>query len=322
MASKSTGISLLKRSVLGLFLLLAGTTAIAWLMYAGIENDVDRAEAGVASGLKGPLATVKSWSPASVAAIGGADTDLVVLSPWQLGPDSREAPRVLEQVKRRADGRTRQVLARIPIASASPDLLTWLEDGSGQMPWASLGKGLADKSGRWPVAFWSTEWQAKVVGSSNAMIDRVAALGFDGVYLADADLYLTMQPERPAAESEMVGLITRIAARAREINPDFAIVLANAEELITHPAVKSAVDAYAREDLMFSADEPGRANARSGVVASLQFLTRARREGQPVLISETVEAPADVAAAKAMFRREGFVGAIQPLATRKPALID
>lgn len=277
--------SLLKRSLTGLAMLVFGTAGVAWLMHAGIENDGDRAVAGITTGsiARGPLAEVRSWAPY---ASGRHEVDLLVVDPRRIAGNDAALPRAIEDLKRGADARSRQVLARISIASTSAEQLHWLL-GPGQrdvatLPW--LDTGHADKAGRWPVSYWMTDWQSLVWGSSTALVDRIASVGFDGIYIADGDSYLAHRAKFEHAEAELVLMIERLASRAKHINPYFVIVLANAEELITHPAIRGSVDAVARQDLMFGTDEMGRANPRSAVVASLHFLARARREGLQVLV--------------------------------------
>jgi uncharacterized protein (TIGR01370 family) len=312
------------RAVVGLAMLIGGVTAGALLMHAGIEPDGDRAEASIttASINRGPLARVTSWSPAGLTAT--ADHDLIVVDPAGLGADSPAAlPAAIDALKRREGGMPRLVLARMTIASASAQQLDWMLGvpfGKGTPPsWLDVSRTV--KGGRWPVAFWSSEWQAQMAGSSSALVDRLAALGFDGVYIADGDGYLAVRGERTSAETEFVQLIDRLAQRGKAINPDFTVVLANAEELIAHPAIRSAIDAVAREDLFFGADETGRPNARSAIVAGLHFLDRWRREGRPVLVAERLFDPRQIAAVRADFARHGFVGTIVATrpAERQPA---
>jgi uncharacterized protein (TIGR01370 family) len=316
--------SLALRSLAGLVMLIAGVTAGAWLMHAGIEPDGDRAEASftTASIARGPLGRVTSWSPAGVGT--AADHDLVVVDPAGLGADSPAAlPAAIDALKRREGHTPRLVLARITIASASALQLDWMLGapfGKGAPPnWLDVSR--TGRAGRWPVAFWSSDWQAQMSGSSGALVDRLAALGFDGVYIADGDGYLAVRSERPSAEAEFVQLVDRLAQRGKAINPDFAVVLANAEELIAHPAIRSVVDAVAREDLFFGAEETGRPNARSAVVAALHFLDRWRRDGRAVLVVERLADPQHVATARAEFARHGFIGTIVATAPaeRQPA---
>lgn len=305
--------SLAFRGVAGLLMLVGGITAGAWLMHAGIEPDGDRAEASIstASINRGPLGRVTSWSPAGLRT--ASDHDLIVVDPAALGADSPAAvPAAIDALKRRDGSTPRVVLARITVASASALQLDWMLGApfGRSAPPAWLDVSQTGKGGRWPVAFWTSDWQAQVAGSSSALVDRLAALGFDGVYIADGDGYLKVRGARPSAETEFVQLVDRLAQRGKAINPDFTVVLANAEELIAHPAIRTAIDAVAREDLFFGADETGRPNARSAVVAGLHFLDRWRRESRPVLVVERLADPQQIAAARAEFARHGFIGTI------------
>jgi cysteinyl-tRNA synthetase len=150
----------------------------------------------------------------------------------------------------------------------------------------------------------------------------LASAGFDGIYIADANVYAEHRKTRQTAESDMVQLVLRLSARGKAINPEFAVVLANAEELIAHPGIRSAVDAVAKEDLLFGSEGVGEANSRPSVVASLHFLERAQRAGHPVLVAEYLEPGLTSADALKQIRDRGFIGTIAPVAERRHAPLD
>jgi uncharacterized protein (TIGR01370 family) len=202
----------------------------------------------------------------------------------------------LDKAKRRPDGRLREVIARVSLATLRAE--------------PGVEERLAE--------FWTAEWQAGLVGSSGALVDRIAAAGYDGLYIADGDAYVTARGRHATAEDDFVALVARVAARAKAINPDFAIILANAEELYSHPAIRSAVDALARENLLFGGDEPGVANPRSAVVASLHFLSRARRDGRPVLIAERLDPGKDRDEARKLMIQQGFIGSFPSISGPTP----
>lgn len=315
--------SLLLRALVGLAVLVTGTAAGAWLLHTSLDGDGESPTAGIITGAiaKNPLAGVRSWSP-SEETPGAQTADLLAIDVATLVRRTGLSPQAIETLQRRADGRDRVLLARIRVATADLGLLEWLPSGFSGRGASWLGDPAPGKPGFRHVRYWQSEWQDLLSGSSGALVDRLAVAGIDGLYIADGGAYMGARKDRPSAEKDLVDLVARLAARGKAINPDFVVVLANGEELIMHPALGPAVDAIAKEDLLYGAEEPGRANSRAAVVASLQFLKRARREGRPVLVSETLEAPQDIAEATRELAAQGFVGSIAPLVARARPPID
>ncbi|MFZ4805622.1 MAG: hypothetical protein ACOYLQ_00080 [Hyphomicrobiaceae bacterium] len=313
--------SLLLRALVGLAVLVTGTAAGAWLLHASLDGEGPAA--GIVTGAiaKNPLAGVRSWSPTDDTP-GALAADLLAIDVATLVRRTGLSAQAIEALQRRADGSDRVLLARIRIATADLGLLEWLPSGFSGRGAGWLGDPAPGKPGFRQVRYWQSDWQDLLSGSSSALVDRLAVAGVDGIYIADAGAYTAARKGRPSAEKDLVDLVARLATRGKAINPDFVVVLANGEELIMHPALGTAVDAVAKEDLLFGAEEPGRANPRAAVVASLQFLKRARREGRPVLVSESLDAPQDIAEATRELAAQGFVGSIAPLSARARPPID
>ena len=307
--------SLLLRSLVGIAVLVFGTAGGAWLMHTSIEPDGDTAVAGITTGsiAYGPLARVRSWSLATEVPDAADQIDLAVVDPAAFGTDAVALPAAVEAAKRRSDGSSRLVVARISVATVA-------EPAEAAAAQTARVRPLDD--GRIPVAYWSSVWHDRLYGSSSALVDRLVSAGFDGVYVADADVYVRLRKQWPGAENDMVQLVERLSARAKSMNPAFAVVLANAEELIAHPGIRNAVDALAKEDLLFGSDGVGETNPRSAVVASLHFLERAQRAGQPVLVAEHLEPGPGSADALQKIRERGFIGTIAPVTERRRAPLD
>lgn len=175
---------------------------------------------------------------------------------------------------------------------------------------------LAEENPRWRgnylVRYWDAGWQALMFGGPQAALDQIVAAGFDGVYLDRADVHAAFRPERPTAETEMVDLILRLAAYAREQNPEFLVVMQNAEELIAHGRVRQTIDAVAKEDLLYGVAGPAAVNDPADVTASLHYLSKLRREGRPVFVVEYVDSPKLVAEARDRLSSLDFVPYFAP----------
>ena len=187
-----------------------------------------------------------------------------------------------------------------------------------RQPTAAAPAWLGDENGDWRgnfrVRFWDESWQALMLGSEGAALDRLIAEGFDGVYLDRADVYQLWSKERPGAKSDMTSLVQRLSEHARARAPGFMIVMQNAEELLGSGRIRAALDAVAKEDLLFGIDGSDRANSEGDVAASLKLLKKAQQAGLPVLVVEYVKETRTVAAARAKLAGEGFVPYFAPRA--------
>jgi cysteinyl-tRNA synthetase len=132
-------------------------------------------------------------------------------------------------------------------------------------------------------------------------------LGFDGVYLDRVDVYSEVQKECPDAAAKMVEFVARLAAHARKKNPDFIVILQNAEELLANPKMVSAIDAVAKEDLFYGSTHTERENDSamvSGILDNLAFATAA---GRPVFVLDYLRDANLRAVDKVKIESRGFI---------------
>ncbi len=187
-----------------------------------------------------------------------------------------------------------------------------------RVPSASAPAWLALENRHWRgnfrVRYWDEGWQALIFGSEAAALERIVAAGFDGVYLDRADVYQASLKQRPDAKADMASLIQRISARGRALSPGFVVVMQNAEELLDEPKVRAALDAVAKEDLLFGVDGDARPNSEAEITTSLRYLKKAQRQGLPVLAVEYISDEKMVAAARARLDANGFVPYFAPRA--------
>lgn len=94
----------------------------------------------------------------------------------------------VESLKTKANGGKRLVLAYMSIGDAQADRYYWQ---AGWVPGAPswLVDESPDKAGNYGVDYWDPQWQAIILGSENAYLDRIVAAGFDGVCLGGADAF-------------------------------------------------------------------------------------------------------------------------------------
>ena len=187
-----------------------------------------------------------------------------------------------------------------------------------RMPSASAPAWLAEENAHWRgnfrVRYWDQGWQALIFGHETAALERIIAAGFDGVYLDRADVYQASLKQRPEAKADMVALIQAISTRGRGLSPGFVVVMQNAEELLAEAKVRAALDAVAKEDLLYGLDGEARPNSEREVAASLRYLKLAQRQGLPVLAVEYLSDEKTVRSARQRLDGHGFVPYFAPRA--------
>jgi cysteinyl-tRNA synthetase len=266
------------------------------------------------------LDTVRNWgywlSSFEVASVAAAPHDLLVVDS-EISADrtfERElSPAEVARMKHRRDGSSRVLLAYLSIGEAERYRPYWQQD------WYDLAKKpawLGSENRRWAgnfaVQYWQPEWQQLIFGAPESYLDRVIAQGFDGVYLDRADVFLEWKRSHPSARADMVTFIARLAEHARKRNPQFLIVLQNAEELLEDPRVLDAIDGIAKEDLLYGVRRAEEANKPDDVSWSIDLLQMAQAAGRKVLVVEYLKDRAKMAAAASRIRDEGFVPYFAP----------
>jgi cysteinyl-tRNA synthetase len=167
-------------------------------------------------------------------------------------------------------------------------------------------------AGNWAVRYWHPDWQRHIYGTPESYLELVMAQGFDGVYLDRADAYHDWQSEHPRAKADMIAFLTALAAHARTRDPNFLVVMQNAEELAAEPRVLTAIDGIGKEDLYFGIDHTETANSADDVAWSLKHLKLAQRAGRKILAIEYLTDPAKIETAVRDHAGHGFVPYIGP----------
>jgi cysteinyl-tRNA synthetase len=222
-------------------------------------------------------------------------------------------PSEVARMKRRPDGSPRILLAYLSIGEAERYRPYWRQawyDPSTKPAW--LGQENRRWAGNFAVQYWNPEWQQLIFGTPESYLDRVLAQGFDGIYLDRADAFFEWQKSRPSARADMASFIARLSDHARARNPQFLVVLQNAEELLDEGPVLDAIDGIAKEDLLYGVRRAEESNKPDDVAWSVQLLQMAQRAGRKVLVVEYLKDPAKMAAAATRILEEGFVPYFAP----------
>ena len=105
----------------------------------------------------------------------------------------------------------------------------------------------------------------------------------------------------------MATLIARLAGHARKRNPQFLIVMQNAEELLEDAPVLGAIDGIAKEDLLYGVRRAEEPNKPDDIAWSIEHLQMAQKAGRKVLVVEYLKDADKMAAAAKRIGGEGFV---------------
>ena len=233
------------------------------------------ASAGDAEANRGLVKSAKSWSyqlQGNVGRIAASSADMVVVDPDHAGGAAR--------FRTKPGGGRRAVLAYLSIGEAERGRPYWKSCCAGGSPSWLTGK-TQGWAGNYVVKFWEPAWQAIVA----ARVRSFLAQGYDGFYLDRVDSYESVQAPG-GSRAAMIAFVQQVASQARSIKPDAAIVVQNAEELLTSDSYIAAIDGIAKEDLFHGANHSGNRNPGGMVTASVGLLKRAKAKGKSIFVVE------------------------------------
>jgi cysteinyl-tRNA synthetase len=235
--------------------------------------------------------------------IGETGYDLVVVSIGAAGG----SPAVIQNLKR-SPGGEKIVLCYISIGQAEDYQFYWQNEWY-QDPPAWLDTNDPDWAGaRW-VRYWDPGWQAIIMGSPESYLDRILALGFDGIYMDRVDTYQYYQEQgRATAAREMVDFVLAIARYARERHPGFGIFPQNAEDLgLLFPDYLDTVSGIGVEDLYYGYPREHEPSPAEWTAAREEMLDRWVAAGKLVLTIDYSRRPEQIDDAYARAEARGYV---------------
>ena len=261
------------------------------------------------------MSVVKNWAIQlrylDRTALAAAPYDLVVIDHAPHPQKDVEIPFTAAEIsplKIKPDGTRRIVLAYLSIGEAERYRYYW------QPAWdvsATRPKWLGPENPRWPgdyaVQFADPDWQSVIFGAPESFLDRIIRTGFDGVYLDRVDAFQDVEETDPGAEDAMSGFVQRLADHAHRSNPNFLVVMQNAEELVKSKSLLMRLDGIAKEDVQFGVANSEAENPPQMVRDTVNNLRRAKRAGLKVLVLEYARTTEAIAATQLLAKREGFV---------------
>ena len=266
------------------------------------------------------LAEAKSWGYQ----LNGLNVDLLAKSPYDVividyardgSQDTALTAQDLERLKKKPDGSRRIVLSYLSIGEAEDYRYYW------KWHWGILwglfapswrGPHNTEWAGNYAVRYWQPGWQSIILGSSDTArdgyLDRIIAVGFDGVYLDKIDSSLEkVGDQNPSAKTDMVAFVRKIAKAARAVKPEFFIVPQNGEELLAIPGYRTLIDGFGKENLLFGDETHGKANTPDTIAQHMQLLAMFTADKKPVFAVEYLDNPAEIEAARRRLVEYGLI---------------
>ncbi len=299
------------------------TSPRAMAMHASKPASVGRPTQPGSGSLTGLLGKARSWGyqlqKLDIPRAAASDHDLLVIDYSKDGSEEGALnPADVERLKQKPDGQRRLVVAYCSVGEAESYRPYWQKGWKREHPAWLLGEN-PEWEENYSVSFWDQGWQRIVCGEPGALIDRIIAQGFDGVYLDKCDVYEDLREHfksvaksRPNLEGDMIAFVRRISSYAKAKRPDFLVIMQNAEPLLERAELRQAIDASAKEELLFGLDRPEKPNARDEVEESRVLLDRMKHDGKPVFMVEYLNNQSRIDEAVTTAEKLGYVLYIAP----------
>jgi len=217
------------------------------------------------------------------------------------------------RLQRKKGGGRRLVLAYLSVGEAEEYRYYWRPEWRASAPEWLIGENC-----RWPrnhvVRYWQRGWKDIVFSGADSYLARIVAAGFDGVYLDRIDAHHDVERMQASAREDMERFVVELSGAAKRMKRGFLVVAQNAEDLLSSPAYRAAIDGIAKEDLLYGVGGTGKRNDRALIDWSLRQLQLMRSEGKAVLAAEYLRSAEQIASARSELKSLGIVGVFPPRA--------
>jgi len=217
----------------------------------------------------------------------------------------------VERLRRKPFGGRRIVLSYLSIGEAEDYRYYWKECCAARRP-SWLYTENARWKGNYRVRFWQAPWKEIIYRGLNSYLARIAALGFDGVYLDRIDVYSEMSGSGVNPRAEMVTFVKELADAGRKLRPGFLVIAQNAEELSSDDGYVAVIDGIAKEDLFYGVGSEGRRNTSDMIRSQLEPLKLAQQKGKHIMVVEYLQKPDVIEKARTEIMEHGFVPYFAP----------
>ncbi|MEZ5853731.1 MAG: endo alpha-1,4 polygalactosaminidase [Hyphomicrobiaceae bacterium] len=225
--------------------------------------------------------------------------------------------RDVERLRKMPFGKRRLILSYLSIGEAEVYRHYWQRCCSGGKKPDWIWTENKQWPGNYRVRFWNDEWKSILYeDAAENYVKQIVALGFDGIYLDRIDVYQDFpkgtNADGSTPRAQMIRLVQELSRAARRLNPSMLIVAQNAEDLASEPSYLSAIDAIAKEDLLFGVNGDGRRNQASMIKYSIDLLQTAHAAGKHIMVVEYLKDPAVIERARTEILELGFVPYFAP----------
>lgn len=291
---------------------LAASAAVALASLTGLLPALAQGKAE----RENPFLAAKSWAyqlnnlgPEQQARIAASPYDLVVIDYARSEKNALvEEPLTADEVakmKMKPDGSRRLIIAYLSIGESEDNRYYWLAEWNRKRPSWMRGESREWK-GNYLVQYWEPTWQKIIFGNEKSYVDRIIAAGFDGFYIDRADAYYRFG-DTEQARDRMTDLLLKLTAYIRSKKPEAAIMMQNSEELLERPDVVAAIDAIAKEDLIYGITHREELNKKDDIDYSTDLLVKAQKTGKAIFVVEYLKNPRNIEAAKKRMADLNFV---------------
>lgn len=264
-----------------------------------------------------PFAGAKSWAyqlknlgPDQRKAIADSSYDLMVVDHARsldsdVGHEVQLTREEVAAMQKKPDGSRRIVIAYLSIGEAENYRYYWKPAWNKQRP-AWMKAESKEWKGNYLVQYWNPEWQRIIFGNPESFVDRILAAGFDGFYIDRSDAYYRFGDSKEARD-RMVDFIINLSKYIHSKKSDAAIMIQNAEELLDRPNFVAAIDAIAKEDLVFGITHREERNKKDDIDWSDKLLRVAQSAGKRIFVVEYLTKPTNIATAKDFMASHDYV---------------
>lgn len=145
-----------------------------------------------------------------------------------------------------------------------------------------------------------------VAAADSRGIERVMALGFDGVMLRRPAVLSAVPAEAPDLDAALIEHVLDVARDARTRNPGFIVMLGDGEEMLRYPRLIPMIDGVVKSDLSYRGGSPAERNSKAEIAASTLYLKTALTGHRPVFVIEHLLPGPERDRASRLAERAGF----------------
>ncbi len=254
----------------------------------------------VAAGEKAPACFAYVLQPeqladsrdSAISKLANCDRDWIILDVSFAGDEqARWTSAELQTIRSGKAGR--KIIAYLSIGEAEDYRTYWQAEWKQNRP-DFLMKENPDWPGNYSIKFWMESWQQIIL----VEIDKIAAQGFDGLYLDKVDLFEDFEydPEskdwidnrlnpvtKQSYRKDMIAWVQTVAARARKRNRSALIIPQNGSPLLEDRSFRQAISAIGIEDLFTDGEQ---IQDEEGTRYRINFLKQLKKEDKPILCIE------------------------------------